>query len=231
MPTSLLRSSMTRRFGIYSSTIGATPPYSCCGPLCTRFASNNNNNNNTSIGHQVTGPTQKLKSWQSGARLVKNTSVENQYLDHIREIHDPSLHLKTIEDELKGTIGKALGKQGQKILMYARLMHQERQKYDGLLEQYDSSHLEVRKVARKHNDYRKDCLHARWELIVHRQAVGFIADNHKYVTEKFPIAEALPEGNTPESGDSDDDDKVKLKSQKKTFGDQLDWWQRIGRWR
>lgn len=66
---------------------------------------------------------------ESGAKLVQNTTVENKYLEHIRDVHDPSQHLKTIEDELKGTIGKALGKQGQKILMYARLMDQEQKKY------------------------------------------------------------------------------------------------------
>ena len=67
--------------------------------------------------YAATGPSTRLKSWESGARLVRNTTVENnKYLEHIREVHDPSQHLKTIEDELKGTIGKALGKQGEKVL-------------------------------------------------------------------------------------------------------------------
>lgn len=192
--------------------------------------------NNNRISHQVTGPTEKLKSWQSGARLVKNTNVENQYLEHIRDLHDPSMHLKTIEDELKGTIGKALGKQGQKILMYARLMNQEREKYDKLLlqkkempNQYDGSFaVDLRKIAKQHNEWRKECLQARWELIVHRQAVGFIVDNHKYVTETFPIAEALPESDESEEDGWQSETKTKPK---KVFGDQLDWWQRTGRWR
>lgn len=121
-------------------------------------------------------------------------------------MHDPSLHLKTIEDELKGTIGKALGKQGQKISLYSRLMHQERQKYGELLEKIkdldnDNSTTttadtaatvqQLRAIAKQHNLYRKECLQARWELIVHRQAVGFIVDNHKYVMETFPIGDAL----------------------------------------
>jgi hypothetical protein len=174
--------------------------------------------------------------------LVKNVRVENQYLEHIRDVHDPSMHLKTIEDELKGTIGKALGKQGEKILMYTRLMHQERQIYEDLLEQKYNANSEQQekridaqllKHAQQHNLYRKDCLHARWELIVHRQAVGFIVGNHKYVTEKFPVAEALPEGD----GDNTDGDTSDTaggsdkETAKKVFGDQLDWWQRIGRWR
>jgi hypothetical protein len=50
----------------------------------------------------------------------------------MRDLHDPSLHVKTIEDELKGTIGKALGRQGEKVLMYARRMHAERERYEEL---------------------------------------------------------------------------------------------------
>jgi hypothetical protein len=187
---------------------------------------------------QVTGPTEKLKSWESGAKLVKNTKMENQYLQEIRATHDPSLHVKTIEDELKGTIGKALGKQGEKVLMYRRAMEQERTAYVRLLEDFeqDVRHPKIIEAVEKHNQYRKDCLHARWELIVHRQAVGFIVGNHNYVMEKFPIGEALPtadELNRTDDGDDDDDDDSEMSptTQKKTFGDQLDWWQRIGRWR
>ena len=185
----------------------------------------------------VTGPTTSLKSWQSGAKLVKNTQVENKYLDHIREVHDPSQHIKTIEDELKGTIGKALGKQGQKVLMYLRAMEQQRKEFDELIEDDDSGDASTAAAARKlqtivekHNQYREDCLKARWELIVHRQAVGFIVGNHKYVTEKFPIGEPLP--NQLEQGDDDEASPPpdNEKSSKK-FGDQLDWWQTIGRWR
>jgi hypothetical protein len=66
--------------------------------------------------------------------MIKNTKIENEYLEHMRDLHDPSLHLKTIKDELKGTIGKTLGKQGEKILMYAHIMHTKHEKYEELLE-------------------------------------------------------------------------------------------------
>lgn len=182
------------------------------------FASSSSNNNN------ITTPTRSnLKSWESGARRVKNVNGEdNTYLDHIRDLHDPSQHVKTIEDELKGTIGKALGKQGEKILAALRLMDQERRRYYELIEMHhqeensssqnnnDSNgedddekmmivtteaildHPEIRQCAERHNRYREDCLHKRWELIVHRQAVGFIVGNHQFVMEKFPIPDELP---------------------------------------
>jgi hypothetical protein len=117
----------------------------------------------------------QLKSWESGARLVKNIKIENQYLDLIRDTHDPSLHIKTIEDELKGTIGKALGKQGDKVNMFLRAMEKEKQTYLKLLEEEkrDSSDPAVVEAVKKFNFYRKKGIQARWELIVHRQAVGF----------------------------------------------------------
>ena len=185
----------------------------CCGfagrvdyhrnPFSSKSSSSPSSSSKT-----ITGPTQKLTSWESGAQMIKNPKIDNQYMEHMRDLHDPTLHIKTIEDELKGTIGKALGKQGEKILMYARLMHTEREKYEELMfekkqQQQQQQHNnddqqqhvddEIQKCVKQHNQYRKDCLHARWELIVHRQAAGFIVGNHQYVTEKFPIADALPE--------------------------------------
>lgn len=173
------------------------------------------------------GPQKELKSWERGARLVKDTKVENKYLEHIRETHDPSLHIKTIEDELKGSIGKALGKQGEKVVMYLRAMEQERKRYYQLLENHEPTHQVVIDSIHKHNTYRKDCINARWELMVHRQAVGFIVGNQKYVTETFPIGEPLP---VPYSSTNEKTSDEK-NERRKVFGDQLDWWQRIGRWR
>ena len=66
-----------------------------------------------------------LKSWERSARAVKNTDKTNKYLEHIRQEHDPALHIKTLEDELRGTMGKALGKQGQKVLRNIEAMKRQ----------------------------------------------------------------------------------------------------------
>ena len=195
------------------------PPTKFPGPSTVRAFSKGG----SSYRAQAPGP--KMKSWESGARLVKNISVENQYLEHIREVHDPSQHLKTIEDELRGTIGKALGKQGQKILSAVRLMDQEFQKYQELLEQ-DAPSSKLVACAKQHNIHRKQAMQARWELTVHRQAVGFVVGNHKFVQEKFPIGEQLPEEMDPSSEETEEEVVPK-----KQFSDQLEWWQKIGRWR
>ncbi|CAJ1960132.1 unnamed protein product [Cylindrotheca closterium] len=197
-----------------------------------RCMATSSSNSPTSIKVPNANP---LKSWESGARMVKNPKIKNEYMEHIRDIHDPSLHLKTIEDELKGTIGRALGKQAQKIVAAWRQMNDEYNKYEALLEDeekgYDMTSPEVVEIAKKYNFYRKQAHHYRWELIVHRQAVGFTVGNHKYVMEKFPIGEPLYE---PPEGDEDNDameKENKNKKEPKKFGDQLDWWQTIGRWK
>lgn len=181
---------------------------------------------------QVTGPTRKESAWESGARLVKNTKIENQYTETIRAEVDPAAQLRQVEDELKGMIGQALGRQGEKILTFMRAMEQERQRYQQLLEQHGPSDKVVLESAVKHNGYRKECVQARWELIVHRQAVGFIVGNHNYVMETFPIGDALP--TEPKNGNSEEEEKEAIRrkeEQRKKFSDQLDWWQRVGRWR
>ena len=53
--------------------------------------------------------------------------------------------------------------------------------------------------------------------------------NHKFVIEKFPIGERLYEPPEDEDEGSEAQETVAKKEPKK-FGDQLDWWQKIGRW-
>jgi len=185
--------------------------------------------------------SQTSKSWERSAKLVKNTDVNNEYLDAIRQTHDPAMHLKTIEDELRGTMGKALGNQGEKILRFVRAMAQERQRYDELLEKggTELNPKDVTKTAERYNELRKEAIKARWELLVHRQAVGFIVDNHNTVSRHFPIGGPLPFSNDDGPGepsgkgnrDGDQDRNGKDGSIKNKFGTQTDWWQRIGRWR
>ena len=286
-------------------------------------------------------------SWERGAKLVKNVDRTNQYLEHIRDVHDPSQHLKTIEDELRGTMGKALGKQGQKILGALKKVHVERERYEhfiySIVDGHDgdggdvesmmkkkkngethgettstingeskrnhdnndiketddeqnhhkssghqnqksssnytstnhtstntndsqeqnrlssalqklsfqsmssSNQTKLLQIIHKYNIHKKDAEQARWELTVHRQAVGFIVNNHRFVQEKFPIPSQLPlpydmdvNSTMILSNDGDQLDGCKNRMNKggggdggviRNFGDQLDWWEKIGRWR
>ncbi|CAB9505922.1 expressed unknown protein [Seminavis robusta] len=184
----------------------------------------------------ITGPSKHSHSWERSAKMVKNVDVTNKYLEHIRDVHDPSMHIKTIEDEIRGTMGKALGKQGDKILRALRSMQQELDQYHALIDQqnHSLSSPAVLKHAQQYNLYREQAKTARWELIVHRQAVGFIVNNHSFVSNKYPISPALPETEEEvlklerksEETEGQEEEKPKV-----NMSGQLDWWQRVGRWR
>jgi hypothetical protein len=167
-----------------------------------------------------TGRQSGDKTWQRTAVQVKNTDFNNNpYIDAIRRTHDPVQHVKTIEEELKGTIGRALGKQGEKVLRAVRSMQQEYREYERLtslllLQQRaepqeeedgatttkemssnnETNHVVVEalhKTVQKYNHYRDQAVTARWELTVHRQAAGCIVGNHQYVQNAYPIGAKL----------------------------------------
>ncbi|KAL7447110.1 hypothetical protein ACHAXM_011125 [Skeletonema potamos] len=180
-------------------------------------------------------PTSKEKTWERSAKLVKNSDIKNNpYLDKIRsETVDPALQIKTIEDELCGAIGKALGRQGEKILNAMREMNDHKLRYEESLSE-ELFH-EAIDSANRHNEARERAIKARWELLVHRQAVGFTVENHSYVHNAFRIPDALsveldeltPNNETMQ--EKTPSENVTFKKEK--FGDQLDWWQRVGRWK
>lgn len=204
----------------------------------------------------TTSSTRHSTVWERGAVAVKNTTnsgsnhgAENRYLETIRATHDPALHLKTVEDELKGTIGRALGKQGDKILRALQQMDVELQRYQELMAQqqhtmknkssrvkitttagasHDNNHPDLLATVARYNEHRQAALTARWELIVHRQAVGFIVNNHSYVTEQYPIPDAIT---IPTASSSTTDETSAPKGEKMFSKNQLDWWQREGRWK
>ncbi len=187
---------------------------------------------------------QTPSTWERSAKLVKNTDVTNPYLEQVRtEVVDPALQLKTIEDELCGAIGKALGRQGEKVLNAMRLMNQQYTQYQECIN--TQSYDEAIQAAERYNEARRKALTARWELLVHRQAVGFTVDNHSVVHSTFPIGEALPVTmnalnvslgmNSTNSNHGGSNDTKRQPSdasdEKKKYGDQLKWWQTVGRWR
>lgn len=205
----------------------------------------------SSSSFTVNQPAKPTKSWERGAKLVKNTDNSNSYLEHIRESHDPSMQLKTLEDELKQTMGKALGKQGEKIKNALLLVVEERRKIEKILSRLSKDKLclindddvllmdegtkkDIYFTVERHNQYIKDAEKARWELLVHRQAIGFITQNHRYVHDTFPIPEKikLPNNFGTFKNSADDQPTTKIKEPvTRNFGDQLDWWEKIGRWR
>ena len=172
-------------------------------------------------------------TWERSAKMVKNTDVTNPYLERVRsEVVDPALQLKTIEDELCGAIGKALGRQSEKIVFAIREMQKELDLYERLKDEGQLK--KANGAAARYNEARSRAIQARWELLVHRQAVGFTVDNHSVVHGTFPIGDRLPEDASAletETKSMTSNNNEDAPCTKKEWTDQLDWWQRIGRWR
>jgi hypothetical protein len=166
--------------------------------------------------------------WERQAKQIQNKHVQNPYLDLMREAHDPRLHLKTLEDELQGAIGSALGKQGQKLLGLLNELGEAYSKYE---EACTSKPNSMEQTANNYNTIRKLAIQARWELMVHRQAAGFLVQNHQYVTKAYPIPEAIVIKETDKSDASLQEMSAKSAEPVKKWTDQLDWWERIGRWK
>lgn len=210
-----------------------------------RHASSTSNRSTTSCTTSIASTasttatsTTPTTVWQRTAQKVKNTTddvaTNNQYLEQIRDMHDPSLHIKTLEEELLGSIGQALGKQGEKVDICLRTMQKHLQTYQqALLE--DEDHEVVKTIAARaaYNEARQHAIQARWELLVHRQAAGFLVDNHNHVTRLYPIGPPLPVDVVKDKDHDEHETKTNNEKEKEktTFGDQLDWWQRIGRWK
>jgi hypothetical protein len=126
-----------------------------------------------------------------------------------------------------------LGRQGEKILNAMREMKDHKLRYDQLLSE-ESFH-EALDSAHRYNEARERAIKARWELLVHRQAVGFTVGNHSYVHNAFRIPDALSV-KLDELIPNNETMQQKIPSEnathkKEKFGDQLDWWQRVGRWK
>jgi ABC-type transporter Mla subunit MlaD len=186
--------------------------------------------------------------------------------------------VQTIEDELKATIGQALGRQGRKLLTALQGMQREWQHYQELCQAIDACNsaastatstlstnreqlsststkqpptetnndllvfAQLNQSIERYNALRQAALTARWELLVQRQAAGFVVNNHAHVTQHYPIPAALPtlskenfkngtksthassllanaQGPPPEAPPPPGAQKA------------LDWWQRVGRWK
>jgi hypothetical protein len=109
-----------------------------------------------------------------------------------------------------------------------REMNEHKLRYQQLLS--EESFQAASDSAHRYNEARQRAIKARWELLVHRQAVGFTVGNHSYVYKTFHIHEALPV-NFDEVNDTTSPDSSDSAPKKEKFGDQLDWWQKVGRWR
>jgi hypothetical protein len=86
-------------------------------------------------------------------------------------------------------------KQYQQLLLSTLDGHVQQQQHNPPPPSTSLQLVQLQQCIKRYNQYRQDAIHARWELLVHRQAAGFIVHNHEYVMKHYPIPAAfvLPE--------------------------------------
>jgi hypothetical protein len=225
-------------------------------------------------------PTAPQSVWERTARKVQDTNQDrhNVYMEAIRATHDypAAWQVQTIEDELKATIGQALGRQGRKLLTALQGMQREWQHYQELCRaiettsstavtsssgsssfarktvpstntscanqtttESNNNHVlwnQLHASVERYNALRQSALKARWELMVQRQAAGFLVHNHAYVTQQYPIPAALPLPSHPSNGTNNNNNTPLWAAAPPPEAPPpaqtaLDWWQRVGRWK
>ena len=68
---------------------------------------------------------------------------------------------------------------------------------DPSVEDEPVSVVELRAMAAEFNDLRKKAEYARWQLLIHRQALGFVHRNHIIVQEAYPLPKPIKDEDIP----------------------------------
>lgn len=105
-------------------------------------------------------------AWHRLAEQLRDEGCDSIYLDRLRSTYRKS---ERLEDELAEEMARALSNTSAKVSYeFARL--------DMLLQKGEDC-----------REQRERCKKARYELIVHRQALGFKTNNHAEVEKHFPL--------------------------------------------
>jgi hypothetical protein len=117
--------------------------------------------------------------WTSLVRTLADAGHQSPYLDRLRARVDPSRAQDDLETEIRAEIAAALGRAEDKV--NAALLRLELAGRD-LDTAADGDR---RQRTADFNALREEALHARWELLVHREAVGFRRNG--MLDELYPI--------------------------------------------
>lgn len=117
--------------------------------------------------------------WTSLVRTLTDAGHESPYLDRLRARVDPARAQSDLETEIRAEIAAALGRAEDKVnAALLRLELAGRALDDALGPDRPARTTDF-------NARRTDALHARWELLVHREAVGFRRNG--VLDELYPI--------------------------------------------
>mmetsp|Transcript_7495 Transcript_7495/g.9784 ORF Transcript_7495/g.9784 Transcript_7495/m.9784 type:complete len:127 (+) Transcript_7495:333-713(+) len=113
-----------------------------------------------------------------------------KYMDEVAEkIEDPQATILQLQDEVQEEMAAALGRTGYKLLDALKQLEEAQAELNEHLAESKGKENEsqLAEFVNKYNSCREAAVSARWELLIHRQAVGFRFQNQKYVETKYPI--------------------------------------------
>lgn len=118
--------------------------------------------------------------WTSLVRSLLDTGHESPYLDRLRARLDPGRAQLELETEIRAEIAAALGRAEDKVnVALLRLELAQRRLAT------EPPGPERRRLVAAFDALRDEALHARWELLVHREAVGF--RRNAILNELYPV--------------------------------------------
>ena len=118
----------------------------------------------------------------AAARALKGDAgtVQATRRAHMEQAHE------SILAEIRGETAAALGRAGRKLQSALVALHTVAERFHALdYDDPDRLELSIEHRARRH-----EALRARWELEVHREAIGLLRHDDLY--ELYPIPEPLP---------------------------------------
>lgn len=168
-------------------------------------------------------PHPKLQPAPTKQPLPDQQPTQAAYNAAIRSRSDPALSVKLLEDELAEVVAGALKKQHDKLTILIGEAAGLRGPAEGGVgvEAFEAK--------------RKECMDARWEMIIHRTACGFKAGVYDVVERMYPMPAPLPGAEPGEAGGGAAAEPVaktdrlreferRSGTSAKKFGTQTDWW-------
>jgi hypothetical protein len=118
--------------------------------------------------------------WTTLVRTLTDAGHESPYLDRLRARLDPARAQLDLETEIRAEIAAALGRAEDKVNVALLQLELAGRALDAA-----PPGPERRRLAAAFNALRDEALQARWELLVHREAVGF--RRNAILNELYPI--------------------------------------------
>lgn len=118
--------------------------------------------------------------WTTLVRSLSDAGYESPYLDRLRARLDPGRAQLDLETEIRAEIAAALGRAEDKVNVALLRLELAGRALHGA-----PPGPERRRLVATFNALREEALHARWELLVHREAVGF--RRNAILNELYPV--------------------------------------------